>query len=279
MVAKNTKIIIAVVIVLILVGATVSVIELYHPAAKKQVFTDVSQTSSPCELDPATGFFTTDEPIYTALYQELVGFHGTAVSVEPVLAQKVTNVSEQNYTFTLRNYVTFSNGNKMTAQDVWFSLYRTLIMGQGVTTADYSDILYNGTNYNTAHIVLPWGFRNALKNDTSSHYTLTGNLTVQYKQAANDLDYILSNFNDNTSNQFLMSYAHQAVVVNSNYSVNVNGLRVYSFMLDDLAGWWGAVVDPSQIDANGGVVYNTQNTYVNENGAIGTRSLLCKQCL
>ena len=38
-------------------------------------------------------------------------------------------------------------------------------------------------------------------------------------------------------------------VVNGNYIVTVKGLYVYSFMLSDLAGWWGAVIYPGQVDA------------------------------
>ncbi|MCL5888476.1 MAG: ABC transporter substrate-binding protein [Candidatus Thermoplasmatota archaeon] len=267
---KNTKAILAVVVVVILVAAGVSVFEFYHPASKP-VFTDTSQTAAPGELDPATGFFTTDEPLYTALYQELTSFHGTGVGVEPVLAKSVSNVSERTYTFNLRHHVTFSNGKPMTAPDVWFSLYRTIIMGQGVDTSNYANILFNATDYGKTGVSLPWGTINAFENDTSSHYNVKGaNFTATTTNTANALDYVLSNFNTNASNMKLMNYSNQAVVVNNNYSVTVKGMFVYSFMLSDLAGWWGAVVYPAQIDANGGVVYNQQNTYINDNGAIGT---------
>ncbi len=267
--AKNTKAIIAVVVVVILIAAGVTVFEFYHKS--KPVFTDTSQTAAPGELDPATGFFTTDEPLYTALYQELVQFHGSGVGVEPVLAKSVSNVSQQNYTFTLRQHVTFSNGKPMTAPDVWFSIYRTIIMAQGVSTSNYPNILFNSTDYATTGVALPWGMINAIENDTLSHYNIkSSNFTKESRNAANVTDFVLSNFNTNKSNMMLMNYSNQAVVVNNNYSVTVKGLSVYSFMLSDLAGWWGAVVYPGQIDANGGVVYGQQNTFLNDNGAIGT---------
>ena len=269
---KHINAIIAVVVVVILIAAGVSVLEFYHPAkTTSSVLTDTSQTAAPGELDPATGFFTTDEPLYTALYQELTEFHNSGVGVVPALAKSVTNVSQQNYTFTLRQHVTFSNGKPMTAPDVWFSIYRTIIMGQGVSTSNYPNILFNASDYAATGIALPWGTIGAFENDTLSHYNVKGNnLTVTTKNTANALDYVLSNFNTNKSNMMLMSYAHQAVVVNGNYTVTVKGLYVYSFMLSDLAGWWGAVIYPGQVDANGGVIYNQQNTYINDNGAIGT---------
>jgi ABC-type transport system substrate-binding protein len=267
---KRNNAIIAIVVVVILIAAGVSVFEFYHPKSTP-VFTDTSQTAAPGELDPATGFFTTDEPLYTALYQELTEFHNSGVGVVPVLAKSVTNVSEQNYTFTLRQHVTFSNGKPMTAPDIWFSIYRTIIMGQGVSTSNYPNILFNATNYATTGIALPWGIMNAFEKDTLSHYTIKGkNFTQTTENTANATDYVLSNFNTNKSNMMLMSYPDQAVVVNSNYSITVKGLYVYSFMLSDLAGWWGAVIYPGQVDANGGVQYNQQNTYINDNGAIGT---------
>lgn len=56
---KHTNAIIAVVVVVILIAAGVSVLEFYHPAkATSSVLTDTSQTAAPGELDPATGFFT-----------------------------------------------------------------------------------------------------------------------------------------------------------------------------------------------------------------------------
>ncbi len=65
MVSKNVKIVIAIVIAIIIVGTAFAV--LYHPSVKP-VFTDVSQTAAPPSLDPATGFFTTNGPLFAALF-------------------------------------------------------------------------------------------------------------------------------------------------------------------------------------------------------------------
>ena len=237
MATKNTKIIVSVVVVIILIVAAVSVIELYHPAPS-HVFTDTSQTAAPDHLDPASGFFTTDEPLFTALYQELVEFNGSSNNVVPVLADHIYVQNEQNYTFDMRPYVNFTNGNPVNASDVWFSIYRGIVMGQGPFTSDYPNILFNATNYGATGIALPWGLRDAL---TNAGYTLSGNLSSQYTQAANILDYMLSNWNYNATNMKVMSYSNQAIVINSEYNLTVKAMFVYPFMEQDLAGWWGAI--------------------------------------
>lgn len=268
MASKNAKILISTVSVIIIIVAAISVIELYHPATTTHVFTDTAMTTTLDELDPATGFGIDDEPLFTALYQELVEFNGSSNNVVPVLAKTITNVSNQNYTFELRDYVKFSNGAPLNASDVWFSMYRGIVMGQGPYISDYPNILFNETDYSMTSISLPWGLTNALR---SAGYAIDGsNLTDNQTIAAKDLDNILSNFNYNASNMKVMEYPNQAVVVNSQYSVNINAMKEYLFMLPDLAGWWGSVVYPAYVDQHGGVTYNTQNSYVNTHGAVGS---------
>ena len=273
MASKN--VIIAIVVVVVVVVAAVSVVEFYHPSkiAHPSVFTDVSQTAAPDHLDPASGFFTTDEPLFTAIYQELVEFNGTSLKVVPVLAQNYTNYNNQNYTFTIRSYAKFSNNEPLNASDVWFSIYRGIVMAQGPFTSDYPGILFNATNFGNIGIALPWGVRAALVN---AGFTLSGNLSTQYTQAVTLLDNILSNFNYNATDMKVMEYPHQAIVVKSNDVVEINSMVPYPFMLQDLAGWWGAVIYPAYIDQHGGVVYNTENSYANLNGTIGSGPYMFK---
>ncbi len=266
MVSRKVKIIIAIVVAVIMVGTAFAV--LYHH--QQPVFTDVSQTSPTGSLDPATAFFTTDGPLFTALFQGLTEFNGSSSSqVVPVLAQSYTVHNDQNYTFNLHTDAKFSNNQSLNASAVWFSFYRGLIMGGGPYVSDYSGILYNGTAYLKTTIVLPWGIIGALKFAGYKGLS-TDNMSDNYKTAAIDLDNILSNFNYNTTEKKVMSYKDQALVVNSNYNVSMNTLNKYSFLLQDVAGWWGDIVEPSYIDAHGGVQYNTQNSYINLNGAIGS---------
>ncbi len=64
---KGLKIAIAIVVVVVVVA--VSFLALYHPP---EVFTDTSQTAAPEQLDPATGFFTTNGPLFAALLMDLL---------------------------------------------------------------------------------------------------------------------------------------------------------------------------------------------------------------
>ncbi|WMT50873.1 MAG: ABC transporter substrate-binding protein [Ferroplasma sp.] len=95
-------------------------------------------------------------------------------------------------------------------------------------------------------------------------------MSQQYKTAAMDLDNILSHFNYNATEMKVMSYPGQALVVNSKDNVSINTMVPYAYLLQDIAGWWGDIVEPSYVDAHGGVTYNTTNSYLDANGVIGS---------
>ncbi len=231
--------------------------------------TDIAQTAAPDSLDPATGFYVQDGPLFAAIYQELVEFNGSDYhQVVPVLAENFTELdSYHSFLFYLRPYATFSNGMPVNASDVWFSLYRTILMGQGVGVSNYVGLLFNATQYSLYGIALPWGVCDAIQNVTGIHTEGNVNLTAKI------LSQILSNFNPNNATIMkIMEYPDQAVVVLGNDEVQINllpGLH-YKFFLTDIAAWWGAIVYPGYIDAHGGVQYNQQNDYVNLHGAIGS---------
>ena len=67
-----------------------------------------------------------------------------------------------------------------------------------------------------------------------------------------------------------MTYKGQALVVNSNDNVSINTMVPYSYLLQDIAGWWGDIVEPSYVDAHGGVTYNQENSYTDAHGVIGS---------
>ena len=262
---KNSlKVLIVVIVAIILIGTAFLV--LYHPTEQ---FTDTAGTTAPDALDPATGFSVADGPFFSAVFNTLVEFNGSSTHVVPVLASHVYNPNDKNYTFDIRSYANFSNGQQLNASSVWFSFERGIIMGQGPYSSDYSGILFNGTCYaNTSiGIALPNGTIPALR---SAGYTITGNMSQQYKTAAMDLDNILSHFNYNATEMKVMTYKGQALVVNSNDNVSINTMVPYSYLLQDIAGWWGDIVEPSYVDAHGGVTYNSPNSYLDAHGVIGS---------
>ncbi len=260
---KNSiKVVIVIIVAIILIGTAFLV--LYHPTEQ---FTDTAQTLAPGQLDPAIGFSPTDGPLFSALFNTLVEFNGSSTNVVPVLASNYTVVNDQNYTFNIRPYAKFSNGEQLNASSVWFSFERGIIMGQGPYSSDYSGILFNGSAYLKTGIALPNGTIPALE---SAGFKITGNISTQYKTAAMDLDNILSHFNYNATEMKIMEYRGQALVVNSNDNVSINTMVPYAYLLSDIAGWWGDIVEPSYVDAHGGVTYNSPNSYLDANGVIGS---------
>jgi len=97
--------------------------------------------SWPTELDPALGTDASSSTAYTNFYDPLV--FPTQEGVEPWIAED-WEISEDGtvFTFDLRDDVTFHSGNQMTADDVMFSMERTVTIGEGFAFlfADYVDL-------------------------------------------------------------------------------------------------------------------------------------------
>ncbi|MCY0858898.1 MAG: ABC transporter substrate-binding protein [Sulfolobaceae archaeon] len=226
---------------------------------------DVYWTAAPDALDPGTGFFVQDAPLFSSVYQELVEFNGSSItSVVPVIAQNYTTTNYENWTFYIRHGVYFPDGVRVNASTVWFSLYRTILMGQGPGVANYIGLLFNSTQYAATGYALPWGIGNAL-------HAVLGINASNATLVANTLASILSHFNAaNKTIQEIMSYPYQAVVVKGPYEVQINTLEPYRYFIFDIAVWWGAIVDPVFIDQHGGVQPNSPNSYINLHGMPGT---------
>jgi ABC-type transport system substrate-binding protein len=270
---NKLKIIIVVVVAIILISTAFLV--LYHPT---EPFTDTSQACPPEELDPATGFFISNGPLFAATFQSLVAYNGSLTSVVPILASHYTNINDTHYLFDMRNGAKFSNGQSLNATSVWFSLARGIVMGQGPFSSDYSGTLFNATMAGITGIYLPvnitYALVNAGYNIPMVTYHVNSTLTItryNYTIAATDLADMLSNFNYNTTEMKVMEYPNQALVVNTNGTFTINTEHEYAYLLSDLAGGsWGDIVEPSYVDAHGGVQVNTPSSYIDANGAIGS---------
>lgn len=238
--------------------------------------TDAIQINTPDSLDPASAGLLEDTTFLNSVYQGLVQPSSSNSSqIEMVLAKNYTQQNYQNYTFNMRNNLNFSNGNAMNASDVWFSIYRSIVMGQPADSGANNFVLINSTEYSTTSYSIPWGFENALLNYSSeTGYTKTSNVTLNAQNAANYLANMLSNFNPaNKTQKDLMTYKNQAFSLNATnpLQVNIKLLKSYPFYAQALAaGTSNYVVDPSSIDSHGGVQANTANNYSNLNGAIGS---------
>ena len=85
------------------------------------------------------------------------------------------------------------------------------------------------------------------------------------------LNNMLSNFNPtNSTQQAIMSYPGQSYVATNSSTFVVHLMSPYEFFGQDIAVWWGAIVDPAFVDAHGGVQNNTANSYFDTNGGTGS---------
>ncbi|WP_449462375.1 ABC transporter substrate-binding protein [Tardisphaera miroshnichenkoae] len=220
--------------------------------------------STPDALDPSTGFSILDGPIYTAVYQPLVMYNGSSLTqLVPVLAQSWTmEPNGSTYVFIMRNDAYFSNGDPINATTAWFSLYRTVVMGQAPGVSDYEGLI---ANFEGPYF-LPVGARHAVQ----SAFHLSS--LPSPNQTAAILSQVLSNFNvHNSTIEALMSYPHQSVVVLNDSAIEFNLVEPYRWFAYDLASsYWGAIADPSFVDAHGGVQAGQPNSYIDTNGMVGS---------
>ncbi|PSN90600.1 hypothetical protein B9Q03_06435 [Candidatus Marsarchaeota G2 archaeon OSP_D] len=228
---------------------------------------DNYQQVAPDALDPAQAFGIEDEPMLTAVYQELVEFNGSSISqVIPVLASNYTVLdNSRTFVFTIRQNVTFSNGDPLTPAAVWFSFVREVYDGQAVGISNYEELTLNLSEVSATGYDFPWGIRAAIQAATG--LPATTNVSV----AVAALNNIMSNFNPNNATiQKVMEYPNQAYVVSGPDTFTINLLQPYKPFLLDIASWWGAIVDPVFVDSHGGVQGNKPNSYINNNGSPGT---------
>ncbi len=96
-------------------------------------FTALSTVGDPVTLDPAWDYETNGGEVIQNVYETLLWYDGNTTKLIPQLAKEVPNLENGGisadglqYTYTLRNDVTFHDGTPMTAEDVKFSIERTL---------------------------------------------------------------------------------------------------------------------------------------------------------
>jgi peptide/nickel transport system substrate-binding protein len=100
--------------------------------------------SFPCYIDPAVGADFCSQDGQTNLYDPLV-WPVPGGGVIPWIATSWTvSTDNLNYTFTIRQGVTFHDGGTLTANDVAFSMQRLLTVGQGYSWI-YTDYINNVT--------------------------------------------------------------------------------------------------------------------------------------
>lgn len=204
----------------------------------------VEEGLQPDSLDPAVTFQTPGWEVVDQVYQGLLTFNGTSsTSFLPELASNwTTSASGLNYTFSLRQGVTFSNGDPFNAYVEWYSIYRTLVMNQAPA------------------------------------FILSQNLAAVSVPTINVTAAVLSSINyasPSPANLTYMETPGQSVQVIDQYTIQFNlgwgynGMAPYNAFLQTLTTPMAMAVDPAVVAANGGVSDGQPNTWM-ETHAVGT---------
>jgi peptide/nickel transport system substrate-binding protein len=245
----RNAIILAIVVVVILAGvslriATTSCLRQTNPLL-------IDQAEIPDSLDPGETFSTPGWAAVQQVYQGMVNYNGTSyTSFAPVLASNWTEPNNLTYIFTLRQGVTFSNGDPYNAYVQWFSFYRSLLLAGGPQFILEEN--FYSTNFNASD---PLSY---YSNNTTS---AAANVTLQ-----NDLN-TWNFFDPNASDIALMETANQSFQVLNQYSLELNlgyGYLAspYTYLLASISAPNSYAVDPAVVQANGGVMQGQPNAYL-----------------
>ncbi|MFJ6010842.1 ABC transporter substrate-binding protein [Streptomyces sp. NPDC092952] len=120
----------------------------------------VGTTDEVTSLDPAGAYDAGSWALYSNIYQSLLTFKSGAVVPQPDAAESCQFIGQklQTYQCKLRDDLTFSNGRKITAEDVKFSIERMIKIKTDVG---------------------PWVLFPSLKNVVADGLTVTFNLTAR----------------------------------------------------------------------------------------------------
>lgn len=118
----------------------------------------VTTFGDPETFDPALNYESAGSGIIQQVYETLITYDGDdATSFVPQLAAEMPTISDDGltYEFTIRDGITFHNGNDLTAEDVAYTFQRNLLQGGlaspqlllaepilGVGIYDVTDILF-----------------------------------------------------------------------------------------------------------------------------------------
>ncbi|RDE14491.1 MAG: hypothetical protein C4K47_03920 [Candidatus Thorarchaeota archaeon] len=227
--------VLAIVVVVIVVGAAGAYILLQPPAVTlipPRIHTIIQETAGDAEyLDPAVDYETAGGAVIMNVYETLYGYEwvgtNTTPSVPLLATSYVVSGDGKNYTFTLRQGVTFHDGTPFNATAMKYSLDRVMKI------------------FDTAGPA--WMFAEPL----------LGGQAVE--DAANEFGAPSTEFNAAYDNWFANSHS---IIVLDTYTIRLRLAFKYAPFFSVLAFSVACAVSPTWVEANGGVEYGTHNAYV-----------------
>ena len=216
----------------------------------------VDQAELPDTLDPQVTFSTPGWAAVQQVYQGLVQYNATSVTTFTGQLAQSWNVFYNNvtgldsWTFHLYSGVHFSNGDPYNAYVQWYSFYRSLLLIQGPQFILEQNFFT--TNFSTT---TPLTYSAPLAEVKAANATLAGYL--------NSWNF----FTPSPSDIKLMEEPLQSFQVVNNLTIQLNlgygylGTN-YTYLLASISAPNSDAVDPTWIDANGGITVGSPNDYL-----------------
>jgi len=247
-------------IVVLLIGAGVSLRALSSGCLHQTDPLVVDQSEIPDTLDPGETFSTPGWAAVQQVYQGLVNYNGSSpTNFTGVLAQNWSESPDGlHWNFTLRSGVHFSNGDPYNAYVQWFSLYRSLLLEAGPQFILEQN--FYSTDFNASD---PLNYTSNLSDIQNANATLVNDL--------NSWDF----YNLTLAEVNLTETANQSFQVINASTIELNvgygylGYSPYAYLLASISAPNSYAVDPRVVQANGGVVEGQPNTYLATN-MVGT---------
>ncbi len=149
----------------------------------------MEQPSGADTLDPAVAFTGQAEEAVDQVYQGLVSFAPNSTNIVPLLAQNFTvSPDGKNYTFALRQGITFSNGDPLNAYVFSYSIYRSALLAQSpsylvTVSLNTSSVNASALNeFNTSNNIPPPALLQFMQNPNLA-VTASGPYTLQFHLA------------------------------------------------------------------------------------------------
>jgi ABC-type transport system substrate-binding protein len=126
----------------IVVNTTAQLLKITAPNTNpNQITVTEIVPGGPFSFDPAVDYESVGEEILMNVYETLLQYNGSSTTqLFPMVASEIPSVANGgispnylNYTFHIRSGLKFSNGDPLTAWDVYTSMVRTLLFMLGVT--------------------------------------------------------------------------------------------------------------------------------------------------
>ena len=214
--------------------------------------------------DPQTAPSTPSWGLVQQIYQTLVMYNGSSLTTFSGVLAKNWSVSSDGYhwNFTLNQGVHFSNGDPFNAYVMWFSLYRELALF-GIDQYLLSEnFWFPNVNYYSAPAQVESSAANITNDLNTFNFFSPTSSEVAVMSASNQSFQVLGPYQIelNLGTGYLQSY---------NATSGVSTGVPYAYLLAEISTPGAAAVDPAVIQANGGVVKGSPNTWM-QSHAIGT---------